>query len=108
MSPETIPVAMSGMRVGAEVAAALVDRHPVVGLETSVIGQGLPHPRNLECIDRMEAAIRSAGAVPAWVGVHDGEVVVGLSDEELGGFTEPGRADKVARRDLPAACARRE
>jgi pseudouridylate synthase len=33
-------------------------------------------------------------------------VVVGLSDEELGPFTEPGRAEKVARRDLPAACAR--
>ena len=31
---------------------------------------------------------------------------MGLSDEELGPFTEPGRADKVARRDLPAACAR--
>jgi pseudouridylate synthase len=93
-------------RVGAEVAAGLGDGRPVVGLETSVIGQGLPHPRNVECIDRMASAIRGAGAVPAWIGVLGGEVVVGLSDEELGAFTEPGRADKVARRDLPAACAR--
>ena len=54
----------------------------------------------------MVDAIRGAGAVPAWVGVLGGEVVVGLSDEELRPFTEPGRADKVARRDLPAACAR--
>jgi len=31
---------------------------------------------------------------------------VGLTDAELEIFTEPGKADKVARRDLPAACAR--
>ena len=45
-------------------------------------------------------------AVPAWIGVLAGEVVVGLTDTELDAFTEPGNADKVARRDLPAACAR--
>ena len=55
---------------------------PVVCLETSVIGQGLPHPRNVECIDRMAGAIRDAGAVPAWVGVLDGDLVVGLTEPE--------------------------
>ena len=94
------------LRIGAEVATALADRRPIVALETSVIGQGLPHPRNVECIDRMTDAIRVASAVPAWIGVVAGEVVVGMSAEELQPFTEPGRADKVARRDLPAACAR--
>ena len=93
-------------RVGGDVEADLADGGAVVGLETSVIGQGLPHPRNVECIDRMTGAIREAGAVPAWVAVLDGEVVVGLTEPELEIFTEPGRAEKVARRDLPAACAR--
>ena len=93
-------------RVGGEVETAIGGGGPVVGLETSVIGQGLPHPRNVECIDRMAGAIREAGAVPAWIGVLDGDVVVGLTEPELEVFTEPGRADKVARRDLPAACAR--
>jgi pseudouridine-5'-phosphate glycosidase len=95
-----------GLRVGTEVWSALAEGRAVVGLETSVIGQGLPHPRNVECVDRMTVAIRGEGAVPAWVGVLAGEVVVGLSPEELAVFAEPGRADKVARRDLPAACAR--
>ena len=106
VSPDPKPVATPGLRVGAEVEAALADGRPVVGLETSVIGQGLPHPRNLECIERIASAIRGRGAVPSWVGVLGGEVVVGLSDRELAAFTEPGRTDKVARRDLPAACAR--
>lgn len=94
------------IRLGEEVDRALVTSGPVVCLETSVIGQGLPHPRNVECIERMAGAIRGSGAVPAWVGVLGGEVVVGLSETELDPFTEPGRADKVARRDLPAACVR--
>lgn len=98
---------MSGrFRVGSEVATTIVDGGPVVGLETSVIGQGLPLPRNVECIERMAGAIRDTGAVPAWIAVLDGEVVAGLTEGELEVFTEPGRADKVARRDLPAACAR--
>ena len=77
----------------------------MVALETSVVAQGLPPPRNLECAERMSAAIRSAGAVPAWIGVVRGEVVVGLSVEELRVFAEPGGATKVARRDLPVAVA---
>jgi pseudouridylate synthase len=92
-------------RVGGEVETAIRAGRPVVGLETSVIGQGLPRPRNIECIDRMAGAIREAGAVPAWVGVLDRDVVVGLTGPELEAFTEPGRVDKVARRDVPAACA---
>ena len=30
--------------------------------------RGCRSPRNLECVDRMDAAVRAAGAVPAWVG----------------------------------------
>ena len=96
---------MNAFRVGKAVVAARAAGTAAVALETSVIGQGLPHPRNLECIERMSAAIARAGAVPAWVGVIEGAVVVGLDDGELARFAEPGRATKVARRDLPIAVA---
>jgi pseudouridylate synthase len=79
----------------------------IVALETSVIGQGLPDPRNRECIERMSAAIRASEVVPAWIGVVDGSVIVGLSDDDLVRFTEPGVASKVARRDYPIAMASR-
>ena len=88
-----------------EVVAALANGRPVVGLETSVLGQGLPFPRNAECVERMTAAVRSWDAVPAWVAVLDGVVAAGLTDEQLARLTEPGRSIKVARRDLPVACA---
>ena len=85
-----------------EVAMAVASGHAVVGLETSVIGQGLPHPRNLECVERMETAIRGAGATPGWIGVVDGAVRVGLERAELERFAEPDAAVKVTRRDVPA------
>ena len=93
--------------VTGEVRDALAARGAIVALETSVIGQGLPFPRNVECVERMEAAIRGAGAVPAWIGVVDGAVHVGLARDELRRFAEPGGAVKVARRDYPPVLARR-
>jgi pseudouridine-5'-phosphate glycosidase len=91
--------------VSDEVRMPLDAGRPVVGLETSVIGQGLPAPRNLECLERMEAAIRGAGAVPAWTAVLDGVVRVGVERADLERIAEPGAATKVARRDLPPAVA---
>jgi len=92
-------------RVATEIRAALRDGGGVVALETSVIGQGLPSPRNRECVERMSRAIRAAGSVPAWIGVMDGSLVVGLNDDELARFAEPGVAAKVARRDYPIGVA---
>jgi pseudouridine-5'-phosphate glycosidase len=88
--------------LSSRVRDALVSGGGVVALETSVIGQGLPHPRNLECVNRMSHAIVDAGAIPAWIGVIDGAVRVGLDEDELARIADPGAAVKVARRDLPA------
>lgn len=98
-------VGEAALEVTDEVRDAIEARVGVVALETSVIGQGLPVPRNRECVERMGGAIRAAGAVPAWIGTVEGTVVVGLSEAELLRFCEPGAAVKVARRDLPLAIA---
>jgi pseudouridylate synthase len=91
--------------VAGDVRMAVEAGLAVVALETSVIGQGLPFPRNLECLERMEGAIRGADALPAWTAVLDGAIRVGLDRSELERLAEPGIATKVARRDLPIAVA---
>lgn len=97
---------MSGLVLASEeVGDALASGRAVVALETSVIGQGLPPPRNLECARRMTAAISASGAVPAWTGVVEGEVRVGLTDPQLEAFADPARSSKVARRDIAFAVA---
>jgi len=77
---------------------------PLVALETSVLAQGLPPPRNEEAARRIDAAVREAGALPAWTWADGGEVRLGASDDDLDRLCrEP--AAKVARRDLPMALA---
>lgn len=98
---------MSGPLVpSAEVRAAFREGRPVVALETSVLAQGLPVPRNAEAAERMSRAVRERGAVPAWVAVSGGGLRVGLDPAELERFLDPAGIAKVARRDLPAALAR--
>lgn len=70
-------------RVHPTVQAALREGRAVVALESTVITHGLPRPQNLALAESLERTVREAGAVPATVGLIGGEVVVGLSPDEL-------------------------
>jgi len=94
------------LRVSNEVADALAHTRPVVALETSIVGQGLPHPHNLRAARESEAAIREEGAVPATVAVLGGVLRVGLTDAELERIATG--AIKVSSRDLGWAIALRQ
>jgi pseudouridylate synthase len=94
------------LQVSPEVADALAQERPVVALETSIVGQGLPSPHNLRAANESEAAIRNEGAVPATVAVLDGRVRVGLSADDLERVA--AGAKKVSSRDLGPAVARGE
>ena len=87
--------------IRAEVAAALAAGKPVVALETTLIAHGLPHPQNIETALALAAIVRREGALPAFIGLLEGRIRVGLSAEELARFAH-GDEDvrKVSRRDL--------
>ena len=84
---------------------ALESGKPVVALETSIVGQGLPPPHNLKAARGCETEVRKAGAVPAAVAVLEGRLKVGLSDAELQ-LVASGDAVKVSSRDIGAALAK--
>jgi pseudouridine-5'-phosphate glycosidase len=85
------------MRVADEVR----DATAVVALETTLVAHGFPPGEGVEVGLESERQVRAAGAVPATIGVIDGEVVVGLSADELARFDASAR--KVGPRDLAAA-----
>jgi pseudouridine-5'-phosphate glycosidase len=97
----------SWLHVHPEVAAALASGRPVVALESTVITHGLPEPVNLELARRMEAEVRSAGAVPATVAVIDGRVCLGVTTDELERLALSRSLMKISRRDLGTAVAQR-
>jgi pseudouridylate synthase len=91
--------------LGGEVAGTLAAGGPVVALETTLVSHGFPGGQGLAVALAAEEQVRAAGAVPATVGVVDGEVRVGLTAAELARFASAGEsARKVGARDL-AACA---
>jgi pseudouridine-5'-phosphate glycosidase len=92
------------LRVAEEVADALARARPVVGLETTLVSHGFSGGRGLEAALQSEERVRTAGAVPATIGVLDGAIRVGLTRSELERFAAAGTgARKAGARDI-AAC----
>jgi pseudouridylate synthase len=94
--------------VAPEVADALADGRPVVGLESTLISHGLPYPQNIEVANASEAAVRETpDAVPATVAIRDGRILVGLDAAALHALATapPGSVRKAARPSLAIALA---
>jgi pseudouridylate synthase len=90
-----------------DVARAIIDREPVVALESALIAHGLPWPANLETARAAVAAVRSEGAVPATIAVWEGRPTVGLSDAEIERLARQEGVIKASGRDLAAAVVHR-
>jgi pseudouridine-5'-phosphate glycosidase len=88
-----------------DVAVALEWRAPIVALESTVIAHGLPRPHNVETARKMEAVVREAGATPATIGILDGKMVVGLTNEQIAFLAETQDVVKVSRSDISAVLA---
>ena len=77
----------------------------VVALETTLVAHGFPPGEGVEVGLESERQVRAGGAVPATIGVLDGEIVVGLTEDELARFDVSAR--KVGPRDLAVAVEQR-
>lgn len=88
-----------------EVATARAHGQPIVALESTLITHGLPYPANRDTALAMEQAVRDAGAVPATIAILEGQVMVGLSSEQVDMLAQKptGSVRKCSRRDLPIA-----
>lgn len=74
-----------------------------VGLETAFLTAGLPPRARLEAVDALDAAVRGAGAQPAFIGVLDGRPVIGATRDDLARLST--LSGKLTTADLPVAVA---
>ena len=70
-------------KISDEVEKAIENQEAVVALESTLIAQGLPYPKNIEVALAMEEEVRKAGAIPATIGIIGGVCKIGLSKEEV-------------------------
>lgn len=81
------------------------NKKPQVALESTIVAFGLPYPRNVEVGWKLARAVRSGGAEPRTLAVIDGEIRVGLSDDELDRVARADGVRKLAASDLGPAMA---
>jgi pseudouridylate synthase len=89
--------------VAPEVGEALSAGRAVVALETTLVAHGFPPGDGIEVGLESERRVRSGGAIPATIGVLDGRIKVGLTEDELARFTLESR--KLGPRDLAPCVA---
>ncbi len=88
------------MKIAKRVLEALNNNEPVVALESTIISHGMPYPQNVKVALEVEKIIEDEGAVPATIGIIDGEPIIGMSHEEIEEFGKREGILKVSRRDL--------
>lgn len=92
--------------VAPEVREALDANKAVVALESTIISHGMPYPQNVETARQVEQIVRDNGAVPATIAIMDGEIKVGLTDDQLEKLGNSKDAVKVSRRDMAEVIAK--
>ena len=95
------------MKINPLVQEALLNNKPVVALESTIISHGMPYPKNVETALRVDQVIRDHGAIPATIGIIDGEPIVGMTPEEIEEFGKRKGILKASRRDLPVIYAKK-
>jgi pseudouridine-5'-phosphate glycosidase len=87
------------------IADEVREARAVVALETTLIAHGFPPGDGIAVGLEAEQRVRAAGAVPATIGVLDGEIRIGLTAAELERFD--GSARKAGPRDLAVCVTQR-
>ena len=76
---------------------------PLLALESTIIAQGMPYPKNIEFAKEAESICENLGVVPATIAILGGEVCVGLETHELERISTSKQVKKVSVRELGLA-----
>jgi len=95
------------LKINTEVKKALNQGKPVVALESTIISHGMPYPQNVETALKVEKIVRNNGAVPATIAILNGQLVVGLTEEEIDYLGKSDNIVKTSRRDIPFIIAKK-
>ena len=90
------------------VKEALENGKPVVALESTIISHGMPYPKNVETAYAVEQTILDNGAIPATIGIIDGNAVVGMTHEQIEEFGKRQGIYKASRLDLAVIYAKKQ
>lgn len=100
---------MNLVRIGPHVEEALKRGLPIVALESTVLTHGMPPLVSSTLGRELELLLRARGVTPATVGVVDGRLVIGMTEQEMQSLIRQAQArrpfeanpvQKLTARDL--------
>lgn len=86
--------------INKKVQDALRQNQAVVALESTIISHGMPYPTNVKVALEVESTINKTGAIAATIGIIDGDIIVGMTHEQIEEFGSRQGIVKVSGRDL--------
>ena len=81
---------------------------PILSLESTILAHGMPYPENYSFAKTTEDICRGLGVAPATVAVLDGDLCVGLSDDQLKRVCTDRNMLKLSKSDLPFALLKKQ
>ena len=88
------------IKISNEIKNALKSKKPIVVLESTLISHGLPYPKNIEVAKKSIDNIYAAGSIPATIGIINGNITVGLTDEDIKILATNKKVEKVSRHNI--------
>ena len=71
------------IKLNPKVQEALENNKSIVALESTLISHGLPYPENINVAKESIKAVEDSGSVAATIGIINGEIIIGLNNNEI-------------------------
>jgi pseudouridine-5'-phosphate glycosidase len=96
------------MKINNEILDAINTGKPIVALESTIIAQGIPYPKNIQIALAVEEEVQKIGAVPATIGIINGKIIIGMTHEEIQHLGHTKNVLKLSTREIPLCIAEKK
>ena len=97
----------SYFKISKDIRNAIIDKKPIVALESSLISHGIPYPENIYVAKASIKAVKKTGSLPATIGIIKGKIKVGLDDNDIQILAKNKNVLKVSKHNLSIAINRK-
>jgi len=88
------------IKVNTKVQEALENNKSIVALESTLISHGLPYPENINVAKESIKAVEDSGSVAATIGIINGDIIIGLDDNEIELLATSKNVEKVSLHNI--------
>ena len=91
-----------------DVQKAIDLKKPIVALESTLISHGLPYPENIKVAKESINAVQDNGSVAATIGIINGKVKIGLSEDDINILAKDKNVQKVSNHNINLSIYKKE